>query len=163
MTKIKNKILNIKGIQENNFRRTLQYPPEQTQAQSQAQTQTQNQTMYNTQINFNYNTNKRYYVHKNLVYTKINYNTNKRYYVHKNLVYSKMNNNNQVIKVNNSNSKLMLNPNKPKQKLTLINEDINNNLRNSNHIIKELKIFSEKNLAKINTNCFSKIKKVLKI
>ena len=144
MTKIKNKILNIKGIQENNFRRTLQYPPEQTHAQSQAKTQTQNQTMYNTQINFNYNTNKRYYVHKNLVYTK-------------------MNNNNQVIKVNNSNSKLILNPNKPKQKLTLINDNINNNLRNSNHIIKELKIFSEKNLAKINTNCFSiKNKKSIK-
>jgi len=136
MNKIKNKILNIKDVQVNNYNYTkpLQCPTEINQNQN------QNQTLYNTQINFNYNTNKRYYVHKNLVYSKLNNNPI-----------------NPVIKVNNSNSKLLLKQNNSKQKLKALNDNINNvNIRNSNNnIIKELKIFEPKNLIKINTISFS--------
>ena len=136
MNKIKNKILNIKDVQVNNYNYTkpLQCPTEINQNQK------QNQTLYNTQINFNYNTNKRYYVHKNLVYSKLNNNPI-----------------NPVIKVNNSNSKLLLKQNNSKQKLKALNDNINNvNIRNSNNnIIKELKIFEPKTLVKINTISFS--------
>ena len=136
MNKIKNKILNIKDVQVNNYnyKKPLQCPTEINQNQN------QNQTLYNTQINFNYNTNKRYYVHKNLVYSKLNNNPI-----------------NPVIKVNNSNSKLLLKQNNSKQKLKALNDNINNvNIRNSNNnIIKELKIFEPKNLIKINTISFS--------
>ena len=136
MNKIKNKILNIKDVQVNNYNYTkpLQCPTEINQNQN------QNQTLYNTQINFNYNTNKRYYVHKNLVYSKLNNNPI-----------------NPVIKVNNSNSKLLLKQNNSKQKLKALNDNINNvNIRNSNNnIIKELKIFEPKTLVKINTISFS--------
>ena len=136
MNKIKNKILNIKDVQVNNYnyKKPLQCPTEINQNQN------QNQTLYNTQINFNYNTNKRYYVHKNLVYSKLNNNPI-----------------NPVIKVNNSNSKLLLKQNNSKQKLKALNDNINNvNIRNSNNnIIKELKIFEPKTLVKINTISFS--------
>ena len=134
MNKIKNKILNIKDVQINNYRASLQCPTEINQNQN------KNQTLYNTQINFNYNTNKRYYVHKNLVYSKLNNNPI-----------------NPVIKVNNSNSKLLLKQNNSKQKLKALNDNINNvNIRNSNNnIIKELKIFEPKNLIKINAISFS--------
>ena len=121
MNKLKNKILNIPNQDE-------KYPKIIPKNES------QNQALYNTQINFNYNTNKKYYVHKNLVYSKIN---------------------NQTSRVNNSNSKTsILTQSQSKSRVKAINDIYNNNnYKNSNIIIE--KIFNPKKLSIINSVYFS--------
>ena len=123
MNKIKNKMLNIKE-QDNKYPQII--PKNEGQPQ--------NQTMFNTQINFNYNTNKKYYVHKNLVYSKIN---------------------NPSSKNNNPNTKVLLNPKNTKQKIISVNNNNNiNNIYKNNNIIIE-KIFNPQKLIRINTNYFT--------
>ena len=115
MMKIKSKILNIQN-QDNNYQKII--PKNQNN---------QNQALYNTQINFNYNTNKKYYVNKNLVYSKLN---------------NQPTNNKELI------SKSLLNNSKPKQRVITLN-DTDNNLRTNKIIIE--KIFNPKKLSKINS------------
>ena len=120
MTKLKDKILNIPN-QDEKYPRLI---PQENQ----------NQAMYNTQINFNYNTNKKYYVHKNLVYSKLN---------------------NPTSRVNDSNSKTsLLTQSQSKPRVKILNDNYNNNnFRNSNIIIE--KIFNPKKLSIINPVYFT--------
>ena len=121
MNKLKNKILNIPN-QDEKYPKLIQ------------QNENQNQAMYSTQINFNYNTNKKYYVHKNLVYSKIN---------------------NQTSRINNSNSKAsILTQSQSKPRVKVINDIYqNNNYKTSNIIIE--KIFNPKKLSISNSVFFA--------
>ena len=90
--------------------------------------------MFNTQINFNYNTNKKYYVHKNLVYQKMNNPINRT-------------------SINELNSKSLLVQNRAKQGKSPMNNAYNNNLINNNINIE--KVFNQKTLIKIKAIYFS--------
>ena len=127
MTKLKNKILDNNYIPDQDIRYSKTIYKEQNP----------NQAMYNTQINFNYNTNKKYYVHKNLVYSKKNKPINRT-------------------TTNELNSKPLLIQNKSKQRKNPINNSFinnNNNLINNNINIE--KIFNHKKLVKIKAVYFS--------
>ena len=127
MTKLKNKILDNNYIPNQDIRYSKTIHKEENP----------NQTMYNTQINFNYNTNKKYYVHKNLVYSKKNHPINRT-------------------TTNELNSKPLLIQNKSKQRKNPINNSFinyNNNLINNNINIE--KIFNHKKLVKIKAVYFS--------
>ena len=119
--KLKNKILNI-PVQDIRYSKNI------------LKNQNQNQTLFNTQINFNYNTNKKYYVHKNLVYPKMNNPINRT-------------------SINELNSKSLLVQNRTKQSKSPINNAYNNNLINNNINIE--KIFNQKKLIKIKAIYFS--------
>ena len=119
--KLKNKILNI-PIQDIRYSKNILKNPNQ------------NQTLFNTQINFNYNTNKKYYVHKNLVYPKMNNPINRT-------------------SINELNSKSLLVQNRAKQRKIPINNAYNNNLINNNINIE--KVFNQKTLIKIKAIYFS--------